>query len=181
MSRNRYVGDYRLVESIDERGRIRTDFEYIGATYVHAGGATAARGLLRRALTACGVGWAAFVGALIPVSRAARTLYVSLPFAFAALPLGLMTAVVFRVLRAGEKLEHRHADQLENRCPACSFFTILLCVVALAGEGVNLLRGVQMLPGDIAFAAGAALLIACGVHNHRLWKRLKCVASRTPS
>ncbi len=34
VSRNRYVGDYRLVESIDERGRIRTDFEYIGATYV---------------------------------------------------------------------------------------------------------------------------------------------------
>ena len=181
MSRNRYVGDYRLVERIDARGRIKTDYEYIGAAYVHAGGAEAARRDLTRALAACAVGWAAFVGALVPVSRATRTLYVSLPFAFAALPLALMTAAVVRVRRAGEKLEHRHADQLENRCPACSFFTALLCVAALIGEGVNLIRGAEMLPGDSAVSAGAALLAACAGHNHRLWKRLKCVGTPPPA
>ncbi len=181
MSRNRYVGDYRLVESIDARGRIRTDYEYIGAAYVHAGGADAARRLIGRALGACAVGWAAFVGALIPVSRAGKTLYVLLPFAFAALPLGLMTATLIRVLRAGDRLEHRHADQLENRCPACTFFVALLCAAALIGEAVNLLRGAQMRPGDAVFAACAALLTACAVHNHRLWKRLKCEKSEDSS
>jgi hypothetical protein len=175
VSRNRYVGDYRLVESIDGRGRIRTDYEYTGAYYAHAGGADAARRLLTRALVACGAAWLAFVGALTPVSRAGKTLYVLLPFAFAALPLGLMTATVIRTLRAGEKLEHRHADQLENRCPACSFLVMLLCAAALIGEGVNLVRGAQMLAGDVAFAACAALVLACAAHNHRLWKRLKCV------
>ncbi len=181
MSRNRYVGDYRIVESIDGAGRIRTDYEYIGAAYAFASGAKDARRWLMRALAACGVGWLALVGALIPVSRAARTLYAVLPLAFAALPLGLTTAAVARALRAGEKLEHRHADQLENRCPACSFLTVLLSGIALIGEGVNLVRGVEMLPGDVAFAAGAALLIAAGLHNHRLWRRVRCVETPPPA
>lgn len=174
MSRNRYVGDYRLVETIDARGRIRTDYEYIGAAYAYAEGYGRATDALKRALAACCAGGLAFVGALAPASAASKTLWVVLPFAFAALPLGLMTASAARALRAGEKLEHRHADQLENRCPACSFFAMLLAAVALVGEGANLLRGAAMRSGDIAFALGAALLFACGLYTKGLWKRLKC-------
>lgn len=181
MSRNRYVGDYRLVESIDGRGRIRTDYEYIGAIYTYTGGAKDARRLLKRALAACAAGAAAYAGALIPVSAAMRTLWVALPFVFEALPLGLTVAALVRALRAGDRLEHRHADQLANRCPACSFFTALLAGIALAGEGVNLIRGVGMLPGDIAFGACAALLLAVGLHNHRLWKRVKCEKTPPPA
>ena len=181
MSRNRYVGDYRLVESIDQRGRIRTDYEYIGADYVFAAGGEAARGILTRALAACGMGWLAFLGALTPLSAATRAWWVALPFAFVALPLALMTGAAARALRAKEPLEHRHADQLENRCPACSFFVMLLSAVALIGEAVNGARGAELLTGDIVFAACAALLFGVGWHNHRLWKRVKCVASRTPS
>ena len=33
MSRNRYVGDYHLADSLDERGKIRTDVEYVGDRY----------------------------------------------------------------------------------------------------------------------------------------------------
>ncbi len=180
MSRNRYVGDYRLVERINQRGRVQTDYEYIGAAYVYAEGTSAATAALKRALAACAVGWLAFVGALIGPSAASKTLWVILPFAFAALPLGLMTAPVARALRAKEPLEHRHADQLENRCPASSFFTVALPGIALVGEGVNLFRGVPMAAGDLAFAVCAALLIGVGLHNHRLWKHVKCVASQTP-
>jgi len=174
VSRNRYVGDYRLIESIDGHGRIKTDYEYIGAAYCFAEGAVTARRLLRRALLLCALGWLAFVGALVPLSAASRTLWVSLPFAFAAVPLALMTATLFRTQRTAEPLEHRHADQLENRCPACSFFVALLSGIALAGEGVNLLRRTALLRGDIAFSLGAAVLLSVGLCCHRLWKRLKC-------
>ena len=175
MSRNRYVGDYRLVESIDGRGRIRTDYEYIGAIYTYTGGAKDARRWLKRALATCVAGAAAYAGALIPVSTAMRTLWVALPFAFEALPLGLTVAALVRALRAGDRLEHRHADQLENRCPACSFFTMALPAIALIGEAANLFRGVGLLAGDIAFAAGAALLLCCGWVTRGLWKRARCV------
>ena len=33
MSRNRYIGDYHLADSLDERGRIRTKVEYVGDLY----------------------------------------------------------------------------------------------------------------------------------------------------
>ena len=174
MSRNRYVGDYRLVESIDGRGRIRTDYEYIGAPYVFAEGDDAARRALRIAAGLCAVGWAAFVAALLPVSAAGRTFYVCLPFAFEALPLGFMAATIFETLRTKPPFEHRHADRLENRCPACSFFAVLLAAVALLGEAISALRGVEMLPGDIVFCLGAAVVLACGAACHRLWKRARC-------
>ena len=177
MSRNRYVGDYRLVETIDQRGRIRTDYEYIGADYFFAAGREAAHRTLTRALVACGIGALAFVGALTPLSAATHAWWVALPFAFVVLPLALMTGAVVRALRAKEPLEHRHADGLENRCPACSFFTMLLSAAALIGEGVNGIRGADMLMGDIIFAVGAALLVGVGLHNHRLWKRVRCVGT----
>jgi hypothetical protein len=177
MSRNRYVGDYRIVESIDVRGRVKSDYEYIGAPYVYAGDATAVKAARSRVALCCAVGWAAWLSALIPISAAMRALYVALPFAFAAIPLALTAGTAVSLFREKEPFEHRHADRLENRAPACTFFMALLSFVALAGEGVNALRGAEMLPGDGVFAACAAVIAACGIFCHRQWKRLKCMKS----
>ena len=174
MSRNRYVSDYRIVESIDERGRIRSDYEYIGPPYHYAGSAETVRAA-RRGVTACCIaGWAGYIAALLPLSTATRTPWVSLPFIFAAIPLALLAGLCWRLHREKEPFEHRHADQLENRGPACTFSIILLSGIALAGEAVNALRGASLLPGDGVFCAGAALLAACGWLAHARWKRLGC-------
>ena len=141
MSRNRYVGDYRIVESIDARGRVKSDYEYIGAPYVYAGDATAVKAARSRVALCCAVGWAAWLSALIPISAAMRALYVALPFAFAAIPLALTAGTAVSLFREKEPFEHRHADRLENRAPACTFFLALLGVVALIGEVRAALRG----------------------------------------
>lgn len=174
MSRNRYVGDYRIVESIDGRGRVKTDYEYIGAPYVYAGDAASVKAARTWVALGCAVGWAAWVAALIPVSAAMRALYIALPFAFAAIPLALWAGTAISLFRTREPFEHRHADRLENRAPACTFFVALLGVVALIGEAVSVLRGAELLPGDGIFAACAAVLVACAVVCHRQWKRLRC-------
>jgi len=175
MSRNRYVGDYRIVESIDARGRVRSDYEYIGAPWVYAADAQAVRSARTRAAACCAAGWLAWAVALLPVSTAMRMLVIALSFAFAALPLALATGVVVSLFREKPPFEHRHADRLENRAPACTFFIALLGSIALAGEAVNALRGAELLPGDGVFAACAAMLVACAVVCHRQWKRLKCI------
>ena len=176
MSRNRYVSDYRIVESIDGRGRIRSDYEYIGAPYVYAEDAGVVRRARNCVSACCLAGWVAWVAALVPLSAATRRLYTALPHVFAALPLALMTGLAVGLFREREPFEHRHADRLENRGPACSFFTALLGGAALAGEGISLLRGVALLPGDGLFAAGAAVVLACGLSCHGQWKRLRCRA-----
>lgn len=174
MSRNRYVGDYRIVESIDHRGRVKSDYEYIGAPWVYAGDAASVKAARRRVALCCAVGWAAWLAALIPVSAAMRTLVIALPFAFAAIPLALTAGTALSLFREREPFEHRHADRLENRAPACTFFLALLGVIALVGEGVTALREAEMLPGDAVFAACAAVVAACAILCHRQWKRLKC-------
>lgn len=174
MSRNRYVADYRIVESIDSRGRIRSDYEYIGAPYVYARGMGAAKAARVRVAACCALGWAAWIGALLPLSSAMRRLYVALPFALVAVPLALTTGIAASLFSEREPFEHRHADRLENRAPACTFFAGLLGAVALVGEGVNVLLGAQLLPGDGIFAAGAAALLVCAIVCHRQWKALKC-------
>lgn len=174
MSRNRYVGDYRIVESIDGRGRVRSDYEYIGAPYVYAEDAQTVNAARRRVATCCAAGWLAWVVALLPLSAAMRALVVALSYAFAALPLALATGIAVSLFREKPPFEHRHADRLENRAPACTFFVASLGSVALVGEGVNALRGSEMLPGDGVFAICAATLIACAVVCHRQWKYLKC-------
>ena len=103
-----------------------------------------------------------------------RALYIALPFAFAAIPLALWAGTAISLFRTREPFEHRHADRLENRAPACTFFVALLGVVALIGEAVNVLRGAEWMSGDAMFALCAAILTVSAIVCHRQWKRLKC-------
>jgi len=180
MSRNRYVGDYRIVESIDGRGRVKSDYEYIGAPWVYAADGQTVKATRMRVAACCAAGWLAWVVALLPLSAAMRTLVIALSFAFAALPLALATGIAVSLFREKPPFEHRHADRLENRAPACTFFVALLGSVALVGEGVSALRGAEMLPGDGAFAVCAAILTVSAVVCHRQWKRLKCRRAEEP-
>ena len=175
MSRNRYVGDYRIVESIDGRGRVKSDYEYIGAPWVYAADGQTVKTARMHVAACCAFGWLAWVIALLPLSAAMRVLVVALSFVFAALPLALATGIAVSLFGEKPPFEHRHADRLENRAPACTFFVALLGGVALAGEAVNALRGAELLPGDGVFAACAAVLVACAIFCHRQWQRLQCI------
>ena len=161
MSRNKYVKDYRLLESVDERGRVRVEYEYIGRYYEFTGGTDTARAGKKRVLRLCALCWAAFFAALIPVSTAMHTVYVSLPFAFSALPLGMLSASALSI-PAGEKLmEHRTADALENALPPRALFAALLSGTALAAQAVRLIvTRDPVWPGDAVFLAAAAAMTA---------------------
>jgi len=163
MARGRYIKDYRIVESLNGRGGIRLETEYIGAPYYFACGSEKAGRCRRLCLLLCLGGWLLFVGALIPNSAGMRTLYVSLPFAFTALALGLMSSLLLSTLRLKEPMEHRMADRFENRFPAQALAVAVLPGISLAGEGLMLLLGKQMLPGDGIFSLCAAALFACGL------------------
>lgn len=163
MARNKYIRDYRLLESIDERGRIRVDYEYAGEYYRFTAGPAAALRQKRRSLLLCAAGWAAFVLSLLPESRGMRTLYVSLPFAFSALPLGMLTALLLSVKPTDEPMEHPQADKLNNAYPPRALAAALLPAAALAGEGIRFALGPgDMLPGDGVLALGALGLTVCG-------------------
>ena len=163
MARNRYESDYRLTERVDPRGRVRRDAEYIGTEYRYVLEPAALRRARRGVLIACAAGAAAFIGALLPHSAASHTIYITLPFVFTALPLGIAAETVLSAPRGGGTLERRQADRLSNRFPAAAAFIVILCGIALIGEGVRALTGGDLSAGDAVFSACAALEAACGV------------------
>ena len=152
MARKKYARDYRLNESLDERGRIRTEAEYIGVYYRYVSGTEAARSALKTLLGMTVLAWALFLCSLLPHSTASLTMYVMLPYLFAALPLGMMTAALLQLRAAGERLDHRTADLAGERVPACCLWLLLLAGVSLLGEGIALCFGPgRFLPGDAVF------------------------------
>lgn len=174
MARKKYIRDYRLVETVDERGRIRSDYEYIGADYVYCRGADAVRRDKKAVLCAVIVGWLAFAGALLPPSAGMHAVYVALPFLFSAVPLGVLTDTLLTAARSAEPLRHQQADMLENRYPAAALWTMLLPCAALLGELVCLLLGARPRPGDAIFSLCAALTAGAGLFAFLRRRRFLC-------
>lgn len=161
MARRRYIKDYRLIQSVNEHGRIVTDYEYTGDDYRYLLPADELRREKRLAAVLCAVGLAVFIAALIPFSAAMRRLYIAIPFAFSVLPLGLLIETALSVFPVKEPLQRIHADKLKNRWPAASLAAAILSGVAIPGELVNLLLGAEMAVGDIVFCLCAAAECAC--------------------
>lgn len=172
MAQNRYAKDYRLVETVNERGRIRTDVEYIGAPYYYAAGLTSAMRARRMCIALCTAGWLALVGGMLPNSVGMHRWYVSMPYIFAALPLGLLTnALIFSAPRR-EPFEHRQADWLQNRWPPAAVAAGLLQCVSLAANVIRILAGGGANGGDAVQGVCAALCAGCAWALFSLSKRL---------
>ena len=161
MAQNRHIRDYRLVETIDERGRIRTDYEYIGNDYYYLRGAEAVIRDRRTARIVCAAAWAAFVGGLLPNSGGMRTLWVSMPYIFTAVPLGVLTETLITAVPEKEPLQHRQADRLENRFPPASLAAAALPLISLVGEGIDLLLARPLNGGDAVLSLCAAMMAVC--------------------
>jgi len=156
MSVNKYVGDYRLIEDVDEKGRIRTRTEYKGDLYHYRTGETPER---HRTAAAAAALWALWILAMLLPSSGMRVFYVSLPFICSAPALFILSDTVRLIVCRKEPMEHRDADRINNRYPSSLLFAQILLAVSLAGEGLCLvLEGWQM-PGDALLAACAAVML----------------------
>ena len=174
MSRNRYVGDYHLADTVDDRGKIRTDVEYTGGLYSFSKEAETVRRTKIKSILLCAAGWLIYITAMFPVSTAMKTIYCAIPFVFIAVPLALLTGTAAAVFLLKERFIHKHADRIENRWPASSAFIVILSGIVLLGEAVNLIRGVELVSGDLVFALCAPALLLAGILAYRAGKNLKC-------
>ena len=172
MARNRYAKDYRLVETIDERGRIKTDYEYIGAPYRFEGEEAAVARDKKLAIALCPLLWLLFLASMLPNSNAMRCMLVTLPFVFTALPLGFLTDIVLSVCFAREPLEHRHADKVNNSLPPSALAAAVLSAAAVLAQLVRALKGGEMNGGDWLFLLGAAALSAACFYAFSFRKKL---------
>ena len=172
MAKNRYAKDYRIVETWDARGRVKVASEYIGKPYRFQEDAQCISKEKAKLLLLCVLGWAGFLGALILYSESMRRLYVALPFVFTAIPLTVLTDIVFSFRKMKEPLEHRHEDRMNNRYPFVSVMTAILGSFSLGGAVVNLLAGGHVSAGDYVFFLGDAAVILAGTAAFRDRKKV---------
>lgn len=163
MARNRYIGDYRLVEQIDARGRVKTTYEYIGPDYRFVSGWQEAARAGRKALILCAAGAAAFLAALLPGSDVTHRWFVSMPFVIAIVPLVMTGDLILSMPRKESPLEHRQADRMSNRYPAAVLFLTVLCAISLLGALGSMIFSGTASPADAVFCLFAAVCCACGV------------------
>lgn len=175
MAKKKYVRDYEISETIDEKGRVRSVPVYVGSYFCFCDPA-AAKKSGRLLAPAAALGWLAYIMALWLPSGAGKLMYVILPFVFAAVPLWYVSSAVVALLRAGDKLKRSEAEKVAGNLPSASVFGIILTAVALIAEGVTAIAAPEKLnAADIAFAAGAGILCAAFVLS---FSRRQAVATK---
>ena len=178
MTPDRYAKDYKLVETVDQSGKTGFAYAYSGSLYAPVNDVKKSR----RILAGTVVGWICFIVALLPLSHAMHVIWISIPFAFTAIPLWMLLRIVLLLGRTqcfsgkkqdggahmreegeGSLLRSKEADLLTNTYPAAAMFSFVLPALALTGQGIALARGQWTLPGDAVFAVCAALVCAAGI------------------
>jgi len=160
MAVNKYVGDYRLIEELDERGRIRTRTEYIGKAYYHVMPARDVKRAMIEAGVAAVVMWALWIGAMVLPSTGMHSWFISLPFMAMAVPMFLLTETIFTVRPGRDPFERRHAERQNNRYPQTAVIIIAFAVFTLIAWFVSYLLGMEIVTGDGVFILCTLLIIA---------------------
>jgi len=200
MISRKYLSDYRLEEQFDNKGRVKTRTVYIGPDYMLAPPVTAAK---RKAiLFASALAALAFTLALVPVTQAARVIYVIVPFALAGLPICQMLKAALSLYRAGKAekgasekqdgggmsgdeqtrlrgsaLTRKEAEKIANSLPLTSIITAILCAGSLLAIIVSAaLTWEKYSANDALFAASALIITICSAAVFIGTKNIKAVA-----
>ncbi len=132
MARRKYVKDYKLVHSVDEKGKVRTRAEYAGDRFCFVQEREAIRRQAKPAAAACGLAWLCYIGSLLLNTGAMRCFYISLPYVFTALPLWKLSTSVVTILTVEEPMHRRHSHQVSMEYPPAALWTGALPAVSLA-------------------------------------------------
>ncbi len=178
MAIDRYSRDYRLKDSVDERGRIRTETEYIGPDFVFREGVPSARRTGRQAALFSALAWFGFLAALYPESDVGHAAYAVLPCAMLALPLWMLSTVAVLALRVKEPFTRKEQERFTVRFPGAAIAVAALSALAILGGVICLLvRGAERPWADAVFFAGNAFCMAGAFLCRRLRRRLECVVT----
>ena len=160
----KYVKDYRLNETIDERGRIRSDAEYIGGSYYLQQDRATARTRGRVLAAVCAVSWICWLVPMLFNNGSMHIAFISYPYIFIALTLWLRSMALYTALTLTQPMKHKDSDRLTNWLPGTSIATIVLSGVVLIGLGVSVVFHIGTRNSyDWLVLAGDAVLLAGGI------------------
>ena len=176
MVSRKYLKDYRVEETIDAKGRVKSEAVYIGVDYILSPPVSVGdRRLIALLTLLC---WLAFFGALLLVTRTTRAMYVILPFTATALSMYLMSEAIVFLWRAGDVMTREKAEKISNRLPPCSIITAILALASFAGGiASTVISGGDAVSGDYIYIAISLAMSLASAVSFSKCRKVKAVRS----
>lgn len=174
MISKKYLNDYRVEQTVDIKGRRRSEVIYIGGD--HAVEPQVPTSDKRLVFCLSVLMWPAFLGALLPVTQAMPVAFIMLPFVCLMLPMYFMTGAAFSLFRENDIMKREKAEKIVKRLPPCAFLSLLLSGVSFLGTVVKaLVSWKSFIPGDYVFTALAAAICAASAAAFIKCRNIKVV------
>lgn len=160
----KYIKDYRQTESLDARGKLRSEYEYVGGSFYRVADAQTAKHRTRILIELCALGWLCWLVPLLFNNGAMHLFFISYPFIFCALTLWMLSTAAYTALTAPDPMKHKQSDKLTNWLPGTSLATAILSGISLIGLLVAVIFRIGTLNAyDWLFGICAALVCGAGI------------------
>lgn len=134
MVSKKYVGDYRLENVPDRRGKLKTVPVYRGPLFRFKAEEKRLAVAKRRLLCLTAIASAALLVTMLLRSDILTRIYVVMPLVLSILPTVLLWMGLYNLFTAGESVPRDKCDRIHNRFAGWSIVLLALASLSLAGQ-----------------------------------------------
>ncbi len=165
MVSKKYVGDYRLENVTDRRGKLKTVPVYRGPLFRFVAEDTRLKTAKRRMLLLTALVTAALLIIMLLRVEMLMRIYVVMPLVLCILPVVLLWMGVFNLFTAGDSVRRDQGDRIHNRFAGWSVVLIVLSAFSLLGQVTVYLGSGEN--GGITVTVCTIVLLFCGTFIFR--------------
>ena len=134
MVSRKYVGDYRLENIPDRRGKLKTVAVYRGPLFRFKAEESIVKAAKKRCLLLTLLETAALLVTMILHSEMLSRIYVVMPLVLSILPTVLLWMGLYNLFMAGESVPRDRCDRIHNRFAGWSVVLLVLSAFSLIGQ-----------------------------------------------
>ncbi len=161
MVSRKYVGDYRLENVPDRRGRLKTVPVYRGPLFRFVSDSKTLKAAKLRCLVLTAVSTAALLGTMLLRSELLQKIYVAMPLVLCILPKALLWMGLYNLFTAGEYVPRDKCDRIHNRFAGWSVVLLTLSSLSLIGQFIVYIGGCS--PAGLPVTLCTLVMAACAV------------------
>lgn len=159
MVSRKYVGDYRLENVPDRRGKLKTVPVYRGPLFRFKAENGVVKAAKRRLLLLTALVTAALLATMLLRAECLTRIYIVMPLVLSILPAVLLWMGVYNLFTAGESVRRDQSERIYNRFAGWSVVLAVLSALSLIGQIAAYLASFDA--GDIPVTVCTIVLLLC--------------------
>ena len=160
MVSRKYVGDYRLENVPDRRGKLKTVPVYRGPLFRFKAENGVVKAAKRRLLLLTALATASLLVTMLLRSEFLTRIYIVMPLVLSILPVALLWMGVYNLITAGGSVRRDQSDRIYNRFAGWSVVLVVISAFSLAGQIIAYFGSFDA--GGIPVTVCTVVLLLCG-------------------